>query len=150
LSDHSIWNLPARWDGPHCHLGKAIRKEAWRHVGIAHEIDPSVAVDSTDKMLAIENAIWGHIIRGWARHRRFRGGIVFWNPETKRFEKYSAALYACWRRCFDACTELSKAELYTGRGQRASSDVKAVDYTGGGVSEPMREAEPQDYIGSRR
>ena len=131
----SIWNLPARYEGPHCNLGKLIREEAYRHVDVAHGLGPCEGCDRDDHMRKVENSIWDHVKRGWARPLEDWSGMVFWNPVAEEFEPFSAALFMVWKDTFENLSPIGQA-VYTG-GPAPVKEAKADDYVGGGKQAPL-------------
>jgi hypothetical protein len=112
-------NAPGNCEGPHCHLGKLIRKEAEHHLSIARSLehdDPDlgteVGTDEAARQLNTEKGIWKMLFSGWARPLKTWKGMRFWNPATNKFVRWSPALYMLYVDLMDQTKPIGEA--YTG------------------------------------
>ena len=138
----TLWNLPARYDGPHSRHGSLVRSEAWRHLAIAHRLDHfsgstcetcAGPMGVLNHLITIENSIYGHLTRGWARYRDDGHGILFWNPMLEEFEVFTEALLMTWASLFDGLASLKDARPYAGQQADPIQEVESDEWV---VTEP--------------
>jgi len=113
----ALWNLPARYEGPHSELGRLVRQEAYRHVAIAHVLDADLAEDPEDHMRRIESFLWNWVTIGWCRPEPDFSVLLFWHPVLEEFVPYDAALQMVYVDVLSQLRSLGNATPYTGRAQ---------------------------------
>jgi len=84
-------------------------------------------------LVEIENSIYGHLTRGWARYRDDGHGIVFWNPTLEEFEVFTEALLMTWASLFDGLASLKDARPYAGQQADPIQEVESDEWV---VTEP--------------